>query len=91
MSTTVGVATQEKSQPPLGDEFAVLRNANGKMYLARIACESFSTIAVTATEGTFRQGEVFEVSYGGATLPATVRRADEQPDGSWIVALRWGQ
>lgn len=69
----------------------LLRDKNGVEYMAIVDCESFKTIAVTVNGGQFNCGDTVEADYGGATIPAVVRRAEAQPGGEWNLVLRWGQ
>jgi hypothetical protein len=48
-------------------------------------------VAVRVSGGTFSLDDAIEAEYGGATIPAVVRRADGEPGGKWNLVLRWGR
>jgi hypothetical protein len=68
----------------------LIRDKNGVEHMAIVECESFTTVAVRVSGGTFCLGDAVEAEYGGAVIPAVVRRADGEPGGKWNLVLRWG-
>ncbi len=89
MSSTLFFDSQAASPVPASDETVVLRNEHGVRLTAKVRCESFSAIAVAVDGDTFCIGDSVVVEYGEATIAGTVRRIDEQGDGSWILVVRW--
>jgi hypothetical protein len=69
----------------------VLRDTKGIEHMAVVECESFTTVAVRVSGGTFCRGDAVEAECGNALTPAVVRRADSEPGGKWSLVLRWGQ
>lgn len=90
-SATVQFNSNEVGHSEPVDEHVTLRDRNGTEHVAKVTCGSFSSLAATVAHGDFAAGDSIEAEYGGATIPATVRRAYKQPDGQWLVLLRWGQ
>jgi hypothetical protein len=90
VSTTVLVDSGAFDQADPSDEEVTLRDKNGVEYVGKITCGTFSSlVVVTDRKGLLPEARI-EADYGGATIPATVRRVYERPDGNWLVTLRWG-
>jgi hypothetical protein len=90
VSTTIVLNSEEKERSEPTDETIVIRDNNGTEYPGKVTCGTFSTIvAILDRCGPSRETHV-EVDYGGVTIPATVRRAYERPDGKYLITLRWG-
>ncbi|RIK80164.1 MAG: hypothetical protein DCC68_11420 [Planctomycetota bacterium] len=90
VSTTVLLSGKLDHAEP-SDEEVTLRDASGVEYVGKVTCGTFSSLAVVVERGGLSPAEAIEADYGGATIPATVRRVYKRPDGKWIVVLRWGK
>lgn len=93
VSTTVLVDSGAFDHVEPSDEEVTLRDKNGVEYVGKVTGGTFSSIAVVIERNeitALSPNARIEADYGGATIPATVRRAYKRPDGKWIVTLRWG-
>ncbi len=89
--STITFDPNEIGQLESSDEDVTLRDRAGREYVAKVTCGTFSSLAVKVDHGSFIPGDGIEADYGGATIPAVVRRVYEHPDGSRVVVLRWGR
>lgn len=79
VSTTVLLSGKLDHAEP-SDEEVTLRDASGVEYVGKVTCGTFSSLAVVVERGGLSPAEAIEADYGGATIPATVRRVYKRPD-----------
>jgi hypothetical protein len=89
-SKTIFLNSRQAEYSEPSDEEIVIRDRNGTEFVGKATCGTFSSVAVVLDRRGLSCGDPVEADYGGVSIPATVRRAYERPDGKWIVTLRWG-